>query len=177
MALGCHGALKMLLEKQRKGKWIWTWTNWLAWLVQCSCMDSILGKVEVQGFVVVAQVNWGPAFERPFARPIMGYASPYNHMSLEWGVGPGWVICRIPPRLFHFDEWEVFYGLWSFITYVSHLRKRGPLSPADLYPKGGICETLARRAAVEWYIVKALSWTLDLLPSAVRGGIDECRTN
>ena len=56
MALGCHGALQMLLEKQRKGKWIWTWANWL--LVGAVFMHGPSpGMVVVQGFVEVALVS------------------------------------------------------------------------------------------------------------------------
>lgn len=46
-------------EAKKNEKWIWTWTwaKWLAWLVQGLCTDSILEKVEVQGYVIVAQVS------------------------------------------------------------------------------------------------------------------------
>ena len=61
MALGCHGILQMLLESKGKENGFGTWANWLAWLVQWLCTDSILGKVEVLG------LRWSPkSFEDRF---------------------------------------------------------------------------------------------------------------
>ena len=42
MALGCHGGMKVLLGKQRKGNGFRLGRNWLAWLVQVYARDRVV---------------------------------------------------------------------------------------------------------------------------------------
>ena len=74
MTSGCHGGYKNVAgEAKERKNGFGTWANWLAWLVQWLCTDSILGKVEVQGCGGrPSQLRTG--FLAANARPIMGYA-------------------------------------------------------------------------------------------------------
>ena len=139
MALGCHGALQMLLEKQRKGKWIWTWANWLlGWCSVHARTQSGYGSGPRVCGSRPSQLRTG--LWAVNAMPIMGYMpQSCNHMSPVWGVGPGQLICKVLSRSFHLED----VGC-HVTTMLSHWRKRGPLSPADLWSKGG-GETLTRR--------------------------------